>query len=421
MKREMRIKIAVAVLVPAFALSAVILSYARYGKKASENTSETADGRILVCRRYAQISKVIAVDPQKKSRKKEVTGWSYDAGTGELFVTESLPDFGAPYFHIEGRPSEPAEFILHDLDPESGPAAVFLNGRPCAENREYVLSAESRTLTLKVPPKDVSSVEVIWHTGAGLSSFSEMSRKEIDLYAGLKGAWFAENAKKEIMAQTESPVLEFAANQGGVPRVVMKKITDAERREMIDGLPVNTYKFRRDTGMRRLSREAGFRIRAPKKIAASRTDAAADARGGAYRMVSVLLIESSRKGEKTNSVEISYDRSDFFSPSSICVEISKLAADDSGDEIQYPVSSETLELKIPVKKQTFWTVAAENSPPAEAAAPSAQDGPAGGAGGLSYRAEQCCRYEWTAGGASYRISCGADRAKETEAFIAAML
>lgn len=291
-------KIILAVAVLGFAVFAVSFSYARYGKKVSENTSGTPDGKILVSRRYSEINKIIAIDSAKKSHKKEIAGWNYDTESGVLTLSENLDDFKNPIFHIEGKPTETPEFILWDLNLEKGPVGVFLNGKAASENREYVINEKMKALTLKIPAKEMSSISITWHNNEGLSSISEMTEKEADLYAELQGAWFTENIRREIKNNPD--------------------LSDEEKRKQLEELPVNVYKIRRNANMKKLSKEAGFKVSVPKKV-------------GDYKLVSTMLIESSVKGEVAKTVEFSYDKSDFFSRESITVTASKSDAGTNYD------------------------------------------------------------------------------------------
>ncbi|MFA6858048.1 MAG: hypothetical protein WCR31_12665 [Treponema sp.] len=95
---ENKIIIVSAVLI--FVVFAFVFSYARYGKKAFDNTSASTDGKTYVCRRYVEIDRVIAVNAKKKYQKKEIKDWSYDDKTGEIRIDKNnhccpinLPDF----------------------------------------------------------------------------------------------------------------------------------------------------------------------------------------------------------------------------------------------------------------------------------------------------------------------------------------
>src|SRR5574344_374476 len=112
----MKNKIIIVSSVLIFVVFAFVFSYARYGKKAFDNTSASNDGKTYVCRRYVEIDRVIAVNANKNYQKKEIKDWSYDDKTGEIRIDKNNMPFEKSVFHVEGKPADPPSFILHDYD-----------------------------------------------------------------------------------------------------------------------------------------------------------------------------------------------------------------------------------------------------------------------------------------------------------------
>jgi hypothetical protein len=317
-----------------FSTGCVAISCLTQGARTSVNTGYDRDGRIRSCRLFASVTKVLVLDRADKTRRTELKkpDWTYDADTGELRLTENVTAGSSDaVFHLEGVPAVPGTFILHGYDRTRGPAAFFYDKKTAVENKDYILNGEDGRLTVISPELVKKSFCVIWQTHDGMSSTGEMTREESDTYAELQGSWLADVMRRSIEQETAVPELIM---NGTEPEVRMHVLSAAEKQKQLDDVPVYVVKNRTGYSPRALRKESAVAAYFPDKIKTN---------DRVYSCSSLLLIENTVRGIRTDSIEAAYDTL------TVCASAAR-------DTPQWLISQETIDAPLPVTKERSWQI-----------------------------------------------------------------
>lgn len=371
-------------------IGSVVLSCSIKQKTISLNTGISPDGKVFTNRVMQEITKVIAINLEDRSRIKEFSPelYSYNPETTELiFLQENDKDIG---FIVEGKPVQPATFVLTDLDTNVGPVFVFFNDGVAIQNDDYIINTETKTLTFNENLNlEANPYVITWQSYYGMSTIGEQTKEIEDLYSKSQAVWVTDLIRSEIKKQTQTPEVVIENNSAYIR---MRSISEEEKQKTIDLLPVTQVKARIKTSAKKLSKEVGFKVSFTEEVKDENLS---------WKVSVPLLIETSVQGETTKSIELFYY--EVSNPEPLILTLSKDAEDEN---LEWQISEETLAYTIPVIKRTAYAVIQNQSDSSSAE---------------NYSAEKYCYYSWKIDDVTYQTNTTENNSINAERFIKAIV
>lgn len=385
----MKTKLIPFILVLVITIGSVIFSCMMKKQTISFNISQSPDGNVYTMRKMAEITKVVAFDPMDRSRMMEYPSdsFSYNAETTE--ITFKQKSDGKTDYVIEGKPEQPAAFVLCDLDVSAGPVFVFFDNSVAAENSDYMLDTHTKTLVFRedLNPDAVPHV-IAWQTSYGMSSIVERIDEIESMYLKANAIWLADLIRRDIEKQTQNPDIVI---ENGIAHIVMKPLSEEEKQRMIDEIPVMQVKPRPKVSLRKVSKEVGFSVAYPETVEVGNI---------MWKTFGPLVIENTVKGSTIRTVELYYQENGDPESESLVVTLSAVKNDE---KLQWEIETSVLDFEIPITKRTAYAIT-QLQPSEE-----------------KYTASKYCYYSWSLKGIQYQMSAEESESEKVEQFIKAFV
>jgi hypothetical protein len=326
----------------------------------SVNASKDLNGDIFTYSVFSNIKSVLLVDEKDHSKKIELSAddWGYDQDTTRIVINRPVP-FSSYMVSVRGEAAFPYSYVLNGIV-NRGNLYVILNDRLAIDGYDYTFDSASDRLTFR---SDIDINACKWYISYDMKGGSAALS---DGYSGDKDydrlSYFEAQHRKQYLdswydSQDSFWFFSDSPPEGQKPDLVKRAATPAELRAM-KSCPVSVMKFRMNTSAKKLSRELGYKVSFPREITLPEYNAqytkewqTIDEYSDAGKLVKTLYVFYKLSSGEDNSLPLQLG---------VTIQPPYISAGTDAETSVRVISSDTVDLGIPVSRLRCWALLSES-------------------------------------------------------------